>query len=416
MQDTALLNDTVPQEKAFHRYPRDELELRGESEDMEVLDLVVIPYADQKDHLAGGVCPDLLMFEKSRSPELKKAKYDIEGCTAHQELHFECKGTYSQDPFTSVEQGLEHISSQHRQTLGQLCVYSAIAMQLSFRKHFFTVFVAGPYLRFIRWDRSGAVVTRAIEFSRETKVVFQFFALFSQLSSEERGYEPGITRVKHLPTDKRIEVLDQADKGIEKMRSSVMTHIYDHLGHNTHRLGKAPKTALKGEDLFVTTINIPGRGECRVFILPPTFELRCISPFSRATRTYLVYDPVADAVYFGKDSWREISLRTLSESEVYDKLEEAGVPYVANKVAGGDIPAMTTRWQEECFDGPFYKSIGEDTPARKPLQLHRIFLSTIGRNLRYFKTRSNLFKCVGQAAEGKALIQDIQMCGALIRV
>ncbi|KAI9430736.1 hypothetical protein H4582DRAFT_1823498, partial [Lactarius indigo] len=47
-------------------------------------------------------------------------------------------------------------------TAGQITVYAALQLDCQFRMHVFSILVVNDYIRLIRWDRSGAIITAPI--------------------------------------------------------------------------------------------------------------------------------------------------------------------------------------------------------------------------------------------------------------
>ncbi|KAF8909591.1 hypothetical protein CPB85DRAFT_1222006, partial [Mucidula mucida] len=88
----------------------------------------------------------------------------------------------------------ESKSELGQKTRGQIASYVGITMFLSYRKHFMSVVVFGTYARLIFWDRCGAVVSRRFNYQdgEGDKILFKFYLRFSQLTAEQRGYDPTV--------------------------------------------------------------------------------------------------------------------------------------------------------------------------------------------------------------------------------
>ncbi|KAH9928052.1 hypothetical protein B0H21DRAFT_826364 [Amylocystis lapponica] len=59
---------------------------------------------------------------------------------------------------------------------------------------FIGISLSGPCARFIRWDRAGAIVSRAFSIEDQPHLLCEFLWCFSHASSEERGHDPTIGR------------------------------------------------------------------------------------------------------------------------------------------------------------------------------------------------------------------------------
>ncbi|KAF9255794.1 hypothetical protein L218DRAFT_950478 [Marasmius fiardii PR-910] len=77
---------------------------------------------------------------------------------------------------------------------GQLAYYAAAAMTVQYRAHFFQLVIFGTYARFLRWDRSCAIVSQRFDYSSKPELIFDFYRRFAQLTRAERGHDLQITR------------------------------------------------------------------------------------------------------------------------------------------------------------------------------------------------------------------------------
>ncbi|KIY64749.1 hypothetical protein CYLTODRAFT_314204, partial [Cylindrobasidium torrendii FP15055 ss-10] len=94
-------------------------------------------------------------------------------------------------------------NTQHgRHTRGQLASYAGATMSVQFRNHLLTILICKNFARFIRWDRSCAIVTRAFDYSKNPLLFFEFFARFSQLTREQRGLCPSIRPARKSEANK----------------------------------------------------------------------------------------------------------------------------------------------------------------------------------------------------------------------
>ena len=84
-------------------------------------------------------------------------------------------------------------------TRGQIAAYAGVALSMSFRKHFFTMFILGRYARFIRWDRRGAVVTHRFDYTKHPLYIFNFYLRYGQLGLLQRGFDPAVQLCKKPP-------------------------------------------------------------------------------------------------------------------------------------------------------------------------------------------------------------------------
>ncbi|KAF8869028.1 hypothetical protein CPB85DRAFT_1262615 [Mucidula mucida] len=185
-------------------------------------------------------------------------------------------------PITANDWPGESKSVHGKETRGQIASYAGITMFLSYRKHFMSVVVFGTYARLIFWDRRGAVVSRRFDYQEGggDKILFQFYLRFSQLTSEQRGYDPTVVEVP--PTDPDAEAALVQFKKYDRD----MWHCNAQMRSCTEAMG-----VTLPEDRFLRMTVKFGNSAERSFIVPaPVFEDTCISPFSRSTRRSLAYD------------------------------------------------------------------------------------------------------------------------------
>ena len=56
------------------------------------------------------------------------------------------------------------------------------------RSHIFTISIAGSMARFLRWDKSGTIITRAFDIRREPGLLVDFLRLYYHSSKGARGF------------------------------------------------------------------------------------------------------------------------------------------------------------------------------------------------------------------------------------
>ena len=172
-------------------------------------------YADDSDPIGGGVKPDICLYHNAHLDKIRngvkkpKDKYSDMGFSA---LHFEVKATAGQDFFRDVTDEerlgkggrgafdwIVHQKDDHntsltkgdkaRHDLGQTVAYATEACKRQHRRHYFTVSVSGSSIRFIRWDRAGAIVSEKFNILKHPELFCQFFWRFAHITDAERGYD-----------------------------------------------------------------------------------------------------------------------------------------------------------------------------------------------------------------------------------
>lgn len=261
-------------------------------------------------------------------------------------------------------------------------------------------------MRFIRWDRQGAIVTRAFDYGKEHQLVFEFFARYCQLSREQCGWDPSVRPLpllSCLPENQKLCQL--ARTAFEAIGEAVRENLYFDRRHDSRTNSNEDEGKLfeRGKptpsDLLRMSFTEPDGTKHHFLVTPPEYEHHCKSPFGRGTRRCLAYNMETGEVEFVKDSWRINTPESLPEAKIYKRLNENGVAHVLDLHLGGDVPGLVTEWQKEGYDGNHH---GFERPKylHEPLYCHRVFLKQIARKLRDFRTADNLFKGAGDAAQG----------------
>jgi hypothetical protein len=260
------------------------------------------------------------------------------------DLWGEVKYDPNDDPFRD-EGTFEHTSKQSIDTKGQITSYAVAQLAVQFRTHIFSVLVFPTYARLLRWDRSGVVVTRA--FALEDRFLAEFFYRYTRATDDIRGIDSTVNQ--YLPQDE------------------VALTARQHLG-------------LKPEEA-IFQFQVPVKdSETRYYIgSKPTFKSNA-SPTGRATRTFIVYDPVSKRSIFLKDTWRVDMPRIEPEGDIYRELHAKGVEYIAPFECAADLPGHQTRTPDFVYK-PWAPKMKK---ALRRYQHYRLVLGVIGRDLMVF--------------------------------
>ncbi|KAL4259238.1 Fungal-type protein kinase domain-containing protein, partial [Pleurotus pulmonarius] len=321
------------------------------------------------------------------------ADVDADGGEAHPEV------VEDREPTPSENYPFENNTKQGQSTRGQIASYAGVTMAMQLRSHLFSVLVCGRYARFIRWDRSCAIVTRRFDYTMHPLIIFDFYKRFAQLDDVQRGLHPNIRKLSKPAGMKAVEMM-------RKYATSYFTGQHADFYKKESNPNQLPLLSLVlGEDTYV----VPA----------PYFDGAMYSPFGRCTRNRAVIllkerrnaEEAKDGTYgkhgqilYLKEYWREESIYTKKESEVYRILEGAKVTFIAKMHAGGDLmtgeeanaKAITTighEWKSKPW-------VQNATKLRiRHLTAHFIVLSTLGRDLATFKTARQLVTCIADAMD-----------------
>ncbi|RDB30106.1 hypothetical protein Hypma_013849 [Hypsizygus marmoreus] len=303
-----------------------------------------------------GLKPDVSAYEpdyKDNQPVIKVTDFSL------LEFHMEFKKTVNDDGFDDVGNTFERTTENGIDTRGQIATYATAQLGLQFRTHVFSVLLCGTYARFIRWDRTGAIVSSRFNYAK-TDLLLEFVWRFALASPEVRGRDLSVSRPTAEEAQKARSGLGSACADTRLLKFTVVD---DSTNESLAFVGNEP--VLKGNS----------------------------SPVGRATRTFKVWDLKHNRIVLLKDTWRVDLPGMEKEGEIYKTLHEKGVPRISDIVCAGDVHAVpssgadnhrtrthwygTTKWLTRAAK---WKQI----EGLRPHSHYRIVLGTIGTDLTKF--------------------------------
>ncbi|TCD68320.1 hypothetical protein EIP91_011179 [Steccherinum ochraceum] len=321
------------------------------------------------------------------------------------ELCIEFKRLLAHDGFCdenaeNLEKFFENIDNDLIEYIkGQLASYAAAQLAHQHRTFVLSVFICGDFARFIRWDRSGAIVTERFNYRDNPAVLAEFFWRYGQLSLVERGFD-------HT-------VQDASKKQTRRFHRAIRAYIAD----DTKRQLPGMVSCLD-DDFPCRKIQVPdGDGKPRYYLVQKPFSL----PFSvvgRSTRAYIAMDMSTKTLVFLKDYWRDASRP--SEAEIYAELEDAHVPHLPVILASGDVPddeihSQATQTQAWRFAEGMCLS-----EAHKEYRHHRVVqelafpLHAVKSSKELVATVRNAVHCIGSAEGVGWLHRDVTDTNVMI--
>ncbi|KAG5640077.1 hypothetical protein DXG03_001303, partial [Asterophora parasitica] len=252
------------------------------------------------------------VYNMKPDPTIYRDSFDISGGAtnfAELELSCELKPKESYDAFRDptphddlLTFEFENTTKHGNDTRSQIAHYATETLARQHRSFFFSVLIAGAYMRFIRWDRAGAIVTERFNYRDNCHDFVEFLWRYTHLDDAARGLDPTVRRAT------------------EQEARLARTALHDWKPQQLDR------------PLVVFTV--PGiDGKPREFIAwasmtePDTVTGRC-------TRAYPVFEIASGKRYFLKDSWRASDLNP--EGEILKVISEK-VARVPRFLCGGDI-------------------------------------------------------------------------------
>ncbi len=301
-------------------------------------------------------------------------------------LYIELKLSERQDAFYDPHNSGDRIekqtdlSSKHR---GQIIHYAAEQMAAQHRVSLFSISMTGRNARFIRWDRSGAIVTEAFNYVDSPHFLVKFLGRFSELDAAQRGFDTTVMRADQH----EIAALSNALEG------------------HTDSFGKRLPTELEedqaGQQMAYKVPVIIGNGTRTALVVGKPF-CQPLSPCGRATRGYIAWDLVQEKLVFLKDTWRVVSPGSLSESEAYERLEGHGVPHLPTVIAAADVMDPT---------GIYQRTLTQDFAAHawcRPhdslrLLVHHRVIQELALPLSMVRNSKQLVKAIRDALVGESI-------------
>lgn len=210
--------------------------------------------------------------------------------------------------------------------LGQHIAYVTEIMARQHRTFLFTISLSGCNARFIRWDRSGCLVSASFNIRQEPDILCDFLWRFSRTSALGRGHDP------------TVEVGSSAEEAL--FRDAITEHVRFQLELEDPQLEEAVSEHYKpGHVTAVHVLNhhqtVTADNVRRYIVSRPV-----ISPLhlnGRGTRGYWALEASTRRVVFLKDTWQYYHPAG-SEGDVLKSLNNKGVRNVPVFVWHGAVP------------------------------------------------------------------------------
>ncbi|KAI0363443.1 hypothetical protein BV20DRAFT_975682 [Pilatotrama ljubarskyi] len=274
------------------------------------------------------------------------------------------------DPFDDRDGSTVDAQAVERKKVrGQIITYAEQIFRLQHRTALYMLLVIGRNFRFVRWDRSGAIVTRAVDYVAQPDVLCDFLWRLGMQSDEQLGIDPSATRL--YPGDEDYKLMDEcavelatdltADERIvtgEEMKADPPVFKYVRLSFRQALQADWPRYRLE----------VPHGEKTRSFLVgKPMFHARGMA--GRGTRGYVALDLDTKRFVWLKDAWRVHYELVDQEGTVLSLLNKGGVDFVPTLVCHGDIRDQTTVtpevWEEQHPSKSEQNPPGSSSPANK---------------------------------------------------
>ncbi|KAI0074797.1 hypothetical protein K474DRAFT_1709534 [Panus rudis PR-1116 ss-1] len=281
------------------------------------------------------VRPRLCLFSKAPIPAGSPDWINLE-------FFIDVHADENEDPFRRVFAGSAyHFRSNGDRVCGdallQLETYLCAQYSRQHRTSSFALCVYGRYVRFLLIDRAGVVVTEAINYVNNPRVLAEFFWRYNHLSQTDRGFDstviPASIEERRLLTAAVVEHMNAAEENIVRAYPGIES------------------TLAKDYPTYKVQIvdRYTGKQTCCIFRKPCTESAHLLG---RATRGFIAYQldrisptedmpptslPFASHLVFLKDYWRNHHSKMQIESEAFDILDKLDIPFTPITFSAGDV-------------------------------------------------------------------------------
>ncbi|KAI0355102.1 hypothetical protein OH77DRAFT_344435 [Trametes cingulata] len=247
--------------------------------------------------------------------------------------------------------------------LNQVKPHIANALARTHRTALYLLHVHGRTLRLARWDRAGAILTEAVDYTQSPHVLRNALYAFSLLSPAQQGLDP--TAVLLGPGDAEWRVMEEWKAAREGDIEGE-----EEEGRTVSLAGgskKQPRVWAYVRRMFAASLEDPtwprykllvptSKSSARAFLVgKPAFVAPAPSPSSspsvrtsvagRGTRGYVALDCATRRFVWLKDTWVPDDQDVEREGETLRKLKRVGVRNVPTLVCEGELPGQETMSQ-----------------------------------------------------------------------
>ena len=246
-------------------------------------------------------------------------------------------------------------------------------------------------VRFICWDRSGAVVTELFNCAQMPHFLAQFFWRFSHLNPERKGHDASVSPVPKAVPQQILDTLrERISPAKPKTSKSSATPAPSPASREEFRIFKVPDRENPEEEKdFVVWL-----GE---------HQYTAHSPFGRCTRPMTAYDMEKNVIVFLKDYWRREGV--VKEGDIYFLLESKHVPNIPPFGKGNDVRNHTTvtdvlKAEDATREWALHSK--EMTSYRH----YRMTLDVVAHPLTSFRSSRDFVRAIADAMEGETSFGD----------
>ncbi|TBU51852.1 hypothetical protein BD310DRAFT_1001106 [Dichomitus squalens] len=247
------------------------------------------------------------------------------------------------DPFDDSKENINTSTDTRRKVRGQIISYAEFIFAVQQRVALFMFVVIGKQIRFVRWDRSGAVVTRSLNYVENWRFLCEILWRISNSSVSDLGLDPTATRL--YPDDADYQRMDADalpnDSDADDTERDLMP---EELADDSKYVFKYVREMF-AKSVHATwpryRVEVPYGPSMRTFLIAkPSFRVKGLA--GRGTRGYVAVDCESGEFVWLKDTWRARYILIDPEGDILQKLNDAKIANVPTLVCHGDIAKQAT--------------------------------------------------------------------------
>ncbi|TBU38879.1 hypothetical protein BD309DRAFT_929911 [Dichomitus squalens] len=265
------------------------------------------------------------------------------------------------DPFADGSEGevylvdavLEPQAESRRDVRQQIISYADKVYAMQHRTFVFMLLVMGRRFRLIRWDRSGAIVTNAIDYYENPEPLCDFLWRISYVKHIALGIDPTATRISPGSADYKTmaDIAKDTTRDLPYHTRSLPPNYKLPEGCWFKYIREMFAESMKNRDWPCYKLEVAYNGKIYYFLVGrPCFLARGLA--GRGTRGYVAYDVANDRLVWLKDTWRASYDLLEKEGDILLRLNNAKLSsdiHVPTLVCHGDVPnqaTLTADWWE----------------------------------------------------------------------
>ncbi|KAI0759288.1 hypothetical protein BD413DRAFT_437480, partial [Trametes elegans] len=333
---------------------------------------------------------DAMIYPKDHVPEDGRPDW------THSRMFIEFKrGGTKYDPFEDKDgKPVESDAHSRKAVREQLFAYGYNTMLFQQRTAAHALLINGREFHAMRYDRSGMIVTRKVNYVKEPKRLLDYLAVFGQLDAEGQGLDPTATLLE--ATSAAYKLMDEyaMDPGTDMDYAEGTIPDDD----EDPRVFKYVRTRFREslQDGWPRYKLEVGPEKRKFLVGKPTF---CsVTLFGRGTHGYVALDPKSRRFVFLKDSWRPFYedvepeghyLQILGSGEARD--------YVPRLLCHGDVANQSDGLgsaSERNLSGPQPAEQDDHLPAFRDHRHYRLVSKDVGLSFDCIETSQQLVECL----------------------